>query len=184
MKGAELWELGLFLMVAGAITGLFMVPSGDPGDSSTEDDSFEVKPGFSGAFPVKYTCNGRDISPPLDFSGVPDEAESIAVLMDDPDAPTRVFDHWVIWNITGETLPEDLPKKRKPGNGTIQGRNDFGDIGYGGPCPPTGSHTYRIQVYALEKRLDLEPGSTGGELKSAVEGKIVAKDTVRREYPG
>ncbi len=128
-------------------------------------------------FPKKYTCDGENISPPLEISGVDPKAKSLAIIMDDPDAPMGVFTHWVIWNIPPNVshLPEGIPAKAEISDpiSAVQGRNDFGKIGYGGPCPPSGVHRYRIKVYAIDIFLDLKPGSTKQDLERAMEGHIL-----------
>lgn len=128
--------------------------------------------------PSKYTCEGADISPPLKLSGLSDEAVSIAIIVDDPDAPIGTFTHWVAWNIppTGE-IPEDIPKEKVVESPIkmVQGRNDFGRIGYNGPCPPRGHgvHHYHFRVYILDTTLNLKPGATKKGLERAMEGHII-----------
>ncbi len=137
-------------------------------------------------FPRKYTCDGEDISPPIEISGVSGKAKSLAIIMDDPDAPLGVFTHWVIWNIPATTtsLPEAIPPVAEIAEpiSAVQGTNDFGKIGYGGPCPPSGVHRYRIKVYALDTFLDLKPGSTKSELEEAMKGHIVQFGEVTATY--
>ncbi len=128
------------------------------------------------SFPKKYTCDGMDISPPVEISGVKG-AKSLAIIMDDPDAPLGVFTHWVIWNIPANTttIPEGIPAASeisKPIK-AVQGKNDFGKIGYAGPCPPSGVHRYRVKVYALDTYLNLNPGSTKKDLEEAMKGHIL-----------
>ena len=126
--------------------------------------------------PEKYTCDGENISPPLNFSGVPKGAKSLVIIMDDPDAPGKTFTHWLVWNIPANTkgLPEGA-KITYP-----QGKNDFGEIGYGGPCPPpgTGIHHYRIKVFALDTFLDLSEGAARKDLEKAMSGHVMAEGTL------
>jgi hypothetical protein len=114
--------------------------------------------------PEKYTCEGENVSPPLSWTGVPDEAESLVVICDDPDAPNGTFSHWVLYNLPPGTkaLPEDYPAGERPAPGVLQGRNDFGNVGYGGPCPPVGDspHRYYFRLYALDTELDAGAGLT------------------------
>mgnify|MGYP006278616503 FL=1 len=131
-----------------------------------------------GSIPSKYTCDGQDISPPLQVSGVPDGAESLALVMDDPDAPTGTFDHWLVWNVPPDTT--DIPEDTEPEG--VQGRTDFGNLGYGGPCPPSGTHTYRFKLYALDARLDLAEGARKANLESAMEGHILAQAGLNGNY--
>lgn len=133
---------------------------------------------MSAAIPAKYTCMGEDISPPLAWSEPPPGTQSIAVLCDDPDAPVGDWVHWVLFNLPPETrsLPEGVPPKPKLPDGSVQGLNDFGRIGYGGPCPPPGKpHRYFFKVYALDTRLDLPPRATKKDLLRAMQGHILAQ---------
>ncbi|MBK9006279.1 MAG: YbhB/YbcL family Raf kinase inhibitor-like protein [Anaerolineae bacterium] len=133
-----------------------------------------------GSIPVKYSCNGRDISPALAWSEPPAGAQSFALLMDDPDAPGG-WVHWVLYNIPADArgLPEDLAitgKNVPEGQGNpFTGKNSWGDIGYGGPCPPGGTHRYFFKLYALDEMLGLLPGANKGELLKAMEGHILAQ---------
>ncbi len=123
--------------------------------------------------PAKYTCQGKDISPPLAWSGVPASTRSLALIMDDPDAPGGVFTHWVIFNIPPERrqLAEAVPAEFGSG---LQGSTDFGSNGYGGPCPPPGHpHHYRFTLYALDGQLDLAAGSSKKQLLNAIRGRIL-----------
>jgi Raf kinase inhibitor-like YbhB/YbcL family protein len=114
--------------------------------------------------PPKYTCDGADISPPLTWGPVPEQTESIALICDDPDAPMGTFVHWVLYDVPAETteLPENVPNDTTLPDGAAQGTSDFGRIGYGGPCPPGGTHRYFFKIYALDKKLGLAPGAQGG----------------------
>ena len=110
--------------------------------------------------PVKYTCDGEDISLPITWGEPPQKTQAFALIVDDPDAPGGVFTHWVVFNIPGNVrqLGEGVPAQERLQSGALQGKNDFGRIGYGGPCPPRGpAHRYRFTVYALDKPLDLKP---------------------------
>lgn len=120
--------------------------------------------------PEKYTCEGPDLSPPLSWSGVPDDTQSLALIADDPDAPAGTWVHWVLYDIPAEThqLPEDAS-----GVGT-EGINDFNREGYGGPCPPPGSpHRYFFKLYALDTTLNLDPGASKQNVLEAMEGHIL-----------
>ena len=137
----------------------------------------------SGAFrngqsiPGKYTCDGADISPDLKWEQLPDEAISLALICDDPDAPAGTWVHWVYYNlpVTMGSLPENVEPLETPESGGLQGRNDFGRIGYGGPCPPGGTHRYFFKLYALDTMLDLAAGATKKALLAAMEGHIVGQ---------
>ncbi len=127
--------------------------------------------------PVKYTCDGEDISSPLSWRGQPSGVVSYVLIVDDPDAPGRIFTHWVLYNIPTNinSLPENVPKQKETAYG-IQGRNDFGRIGYGGPCPPRGkSHRYFFKLYAIDVKLSLPPGASKREVENAIKGHILAQ---------
>ena len=137
-----------------------------------------------GAIPVRYTCDGEDISPPLSWSSVPDETRSLALIADDPDAPGETFVHWVVYNLPPDTrrLPEDVPKREILPSGAAQGVNGAGSVGYMGPCPPSGTHRYFFKVYALETELDLGGSATKEDLVSAMEGHILAEGRLVGTY--
>ena len=127
--------------------------------------------------PKQYTCDGKDISPPLAWSGVPPSAVTLALIADDPDAPTGVWVHWVLFNIplSTQNLPENVPARKALPDGAKQGTNDFGRIGYGGPCPPGGTHRYFFKLYALDAELKLDAGASKAQLLKAMEGHILAQ---------
>ncbi len=135
--------------------------------------------------PAKYTCQGQDISPPLKWNRVPNETQSLALILDDPDAPSGVFTHWVIFNLPPDSreLPEAVPAASQLPSGALQGKNDFGKIGYGGPCPPPGyPHRYRFTLYALDRQLDLKAGSSKQQVLNAMEGHILAQGQLTGTY--
>jgi len=139
-----------------------------------------ASPAFnSGAqIPNEYTCKGEDASPVLAWTGDPAHTVSYALIMDDPDAPSGTFVHWLIWNIPPalQLLPKDIIKSGTLPNGAMQGRNDFGNVGYNGPCPPPGkTHRYYFRLYALDTKLTLQPGATRRELEAAMKGHILGK---------
>ena len=137
------------------------------------------------AIPSKYTCKGDNISPPLSWSGSPHSTKSLAVIMEDPDAPSGIFTHWILYNIPPdvESLGSNQPAgKTISGIGT-QGRNDFGALGYNGPCPPSGSvHHYRILVFALDTSVKMQPGLTRADLSRTIMGHVVASGTLTGTY--
>jgi len=128
------------------------------------------------AIPVKYTCDGEDISPPLTFKDIPENTKSLALIVDDPDSPTGTFTHWLLYNLPPDKteLPEHFPYADEFPDGTKQGRNDFKRIGYGGPCPGSGSHRYFFKAYALDTVLDLKPGADKAQLENAIKGHTIA----------
>ena len=123
--------------------------------------------------PKRYSCDGYDINPPLSIEGVPKEAKSVALVMDDPDAPSGTFDHWVVWNIPAST--NNIPENTVPG---IEGLNGARQRGYMGPCPPGGTHRYFFKVYALDLTLDLTANSKKKDLEKAMQGHILAKGEI------
>ncbi len=142
---------------------------------------FLSSPAFAanGSIPSKYTCEGGDISPPLEWSGAPSDTKSFALIMDDPDAPDpakpqRVYVHWVVYNIPASTtkLPENAAKSGLP-SGALQGTNDWGKQTYGGPCPPIGRHRYFFKLYALDTELEGLHNPTKAQLEKAMEEHLV-----------
>ncbi len=137
--------------------------------------------------PDRFTCEGKDISPPLTVEEVSPEAESLVIIVHDPDAPTGVFDHWLIWNLPADTtqIPPGITRTGVPKElkGAIQGENDFGESDYRGPCPPGSvEHKYRFNLYALDKKLDLKPGTKRQRLQEAMKGHVVDKTMLRGTY--
>jgi Raf kinase inhibitor-like YbhB/YbcL family protein len=135
--------------------------------------------------PVRHTCDGPDLSPPLNWSTVPEGTMSLALICDDPDAPMGTWVHWVIYNIpAGATgLPENLPKVEQLPDGTCQGMNDFRQVGYGGPCPPPGSaHRYYFTLYALSGRIEHPGGLTKARLLQEMNGHILASTRLMGRY--
>ena len=137
-----------------------------------------------GMIPRKYACDGADVSPPLSWSGAPAETKSFALVSDDPDAPMGTWVHWVIYNLPANTaeLPEAVPAEQELRSGARQGRNDFKKIGYGGPCPPGGTHRYYFKLYALDTVLNLPAGATKAELREALQGHVLAQGQLMGRY--
>lgn len=137
-----------------------------------------------GLIPPKYTCDGSDISPPLQWEGLPEATKSIALISDDPDAPVGTWVHWILFNLPVDTkeLTENIPPDETLPNGAIQGTSDFGRIGYGGPCPPSGTHRYFFKIYALDTELDLAPGARKADLLNAMEGHTLAQGQLIGKY--
>ncbi|MFN3814508.1 MAG: YbhB/YbcL family Raf kinase inhibitor-like protein [Aquificaceae bacterium] len=136
--------------------------------------------------PKKYTCESDDTSPQVSWSGFPEKAKSFVLLMDDPDAPGRTFTHWVVYDIppSVNSLKENFPKMRES-EGIKQGVNDFGKVGYGGPCPPRGHgyHRYYIKVYALDvETLGLPPEATKSQVEKRMEGHVIAQGYIMGRY--
>jgi len=134
--------------------------------------------------PADYTCDGKNVSPPLSWSGIPEKAVTLALICDDPDAPVGTWVHWVLYNLpaSAKELPAGVPPEEKLASGAVQGKNDFRKLGYGGPCPPGGTHRYYFKLYALDKALDLKPGATKKELLKAMEGHTLAEGQLMGRY--
>jgi hypothetical protein len=137
-----------------------------------------------GRIPRRYTCDGKDVSPPLSWSGTPEGAKSLALICDDPDAPGKTWVHWVVFNIppAARQLPEGIAPGETITGGGNQGKNDFRKRGYGGPCPPGGTHRYQFKLYALDADLALAAGATKAELEGAIEGHVLGQATLTGKY--
>jgi hypothetical protein len=135
--------------------------------------------------PKKYTGDGDDLSPPLQWSGVPPGTRSLALVCDDPDAPAGTWVHWVLYGLPAATtrLPEGVPAAEHVAGGAKQGLNDFRQVGYGGPAPPPGkAHRYYFRIYALDTELPLRPRATRPELRHALEGHVLAEGQLMGTY--
>ena len=132
--------------------------------------------------PIKYTCDGDDISPPLVWSDIPENTASFVLINDDPDAPVGTWDHWILFNLEGKTteLAENVDLSKLAG---VQlGRNSWRRNDYGGPCPPYGTHRYFFKLYALDMKLDLPAGSSKQDIKKALAGHILAEAELLGRY--
>lgn len=137
------------------------------------------------AIPAKYTCDAKNVSPPLKWSGVPAGTKSLVLIVDDPDAPSGTWVHWVLYDLapTVSELPEDLAKSQFVAGGAKQGLNDFKHLGYGGPCPPHGKpHRYFFKLYALDATLELKSGLTKKDIESAMDKHILARGQLMGTY--
>ena len=134
--------------------------------------------------PRRHSCDGLDVSPPIRLEDVPGESRSIALICDDPDAPAGTWVHWVLfnWPVLEKDIPEGLPPKKDLPNGARQGSNDFRRIGYGGPCPPPGTHRYYFRVYALDAVLSLPAGATKSQLLQDMSGHVLAEASLMGRY--
>ena len=128
---------------------------------------------------AKFTCYGWNVNPELRINGVPSEAKSLVLIVDDPDAPRGLFTHWIVWNIDPKAT--DIGENSAPAGG-IQGTNDFGKRNYGGPCPPSGTHRYFFKIYALDTKLDLKPSARRAELDAAMRGHTLAQGELMARY--
>jgi len=128
--------------------------------------------------PSKYTCDGENVSPPLAIADVPEQAKSLVLIMDDPDAPVGVWDHWVAYNIPPGT---SLIDEGQTPHG-IMGKNTRGNLAYGGPCPPDREHRYFFKLYALDSMLDIAEGATKAEVEKAMEGHVIEQTELMGRY--
>jgi Raf kinase inhibitor-like YbhB/YbcL family protein len=134
--------------------------------------------------PERYTCDGTDVSPDLAWTGIPEGTRSLALICDDPDAPMGTWVHWVLFNIPPDEtgLPAEVAPEASLSNGAIHGTNDFSRLGYGGPCPPGGTHRYYFKLYALDTKLNLDSGATKAQLEDAMESHILAEGQLMGKY--
>jgi Raf kinase inhibitor-like YbhB/YbcL family protein len=132
--------------------------------------------GHNGHIPRQYTCEGENFNPPLEIQDLPKGTKSLAVIMEDPDAPNGIFDHWLVWNLSpSETIFENSRQG-------VAGINSFGTTGYGGPCPPSGTHRYYFHVYALDAELSLPAGTDKATLQNAMQGHILSTGEIMGRY--
>lgn len=134
--------------------------------------------------PLRFTCDGEDLSPELAWESIPEKCQTLAIICDDPDAPMGTWVHWIIYNIPADLtgLEEGIPPDDILPNGVKQGNNGWRRIGYGGPCPPGGTHRYFFKIYALDTELDLEPGASKLQLIDAMEDHILAQGQLMGRY--
>ncbi len=125
-----------------------------------------------GLIPAKYTCDGLNVNPPLVIGGVPSGTKSLALIVDDPDAPMGMWVHWVVWNMNPTTREI---KENSVANGAVEGVNDFRRNAYGGPCPPSGTHRYFFKLYALDAILEISPKTNKAGLESEMKGHVLTK---------
>ena len=134
--------------------------------------------------PAKYTCDGQDISPPLEWKNIPAGTKSFALITDDPDAPMGTWVHWVAYNIPPNInkIDENVKPEKEFKDGMRQGSNSWPKIGYGGPCPPSGTHRYYFKLYALDTMLELKPGATKVQVLQATKGHVLAEAQLMGKY--
>jgi Raf kinase inhibitor-like YbhB/YbcL family protein len=135
--------------------------------------------------PIEFTGNGKDISPPLEWGPGPEGTVCYALIMDDPDGPRGCWVHWVLWNIRGTTLEQDIPREPlvETAIGKLrQGQNSFERLGYNGPCPPSGTHRYFFKVYALDTEMELGPEATKKDLLAAMKGHVLDEGELMVTY--
>jgi Raf kinase inhibitor-like YbhB/YbcL family protein len=184
------------LMASPGCRGTDSLPAEDPSRLTIQLHSSAFVD--DGMIPKAFTCEGSDRSPPLEWSGAPGSSLSFALICDDPDAPMGTWSHWVVYNLPpqlralkeGIPVGENMPATATEGaaaaaeefSNARQGKNDFGKSGYGGPCPPSGTHHYFFRIYALDTRLELGPGATRAQILKAITGHILAEGRLVGKY--
>jgi Raf kinase inhibitor-like YbhB/YbcL family protein len=178
----------LAVVIAGTLAVYLIYPRAPERPATTLITGFVLEsPAFEngGRIPEKYTCAGLDSSPPLRWRGQPPETRSFTIIVEDPDAPGGTFTHWIIYNIPADVnrLDEGIELAGELPGGMMQGLNDFGRLGYGGPCPPPGKpHRYVFKVYALDTVLELGPAASKDEVSKLMRGHILAEATLTGIY--
>lgn len=179
-----------------AALGCTWVACGCSSEPASQPDSTPSAPGWTltspglaqgSAIPQRYTCDGENRSPALTWTSPPAGTRSLVLVVDDPDAPSGTFTHWLVWGLspTRTELPEGVGRQRTLADldNAVQGTNGFGRIGYGGPCPPSGpAHRYRFTLYALDAPIRVEPGARRGALEKAMAGHVQAKTRLTATY--
>ena len=163
------------VIVCGCATALMAIDSFGGGGAKMKITSSAFHDG--GTIPEKYTCTGAGVNPPLHFNDVPAQAKSLALILEDPDAPGGTFLHWVIWNIDPKT--SDIAESSVPRN-AMQGKNGFGKVAYGGPCPPSGMHRYYFKAYALD--VPLRGPSTRTDVQISIQTHVIAEGQLMGKY--
>jgi Raf kinase inhibitor-like YbhB/YbcL family protein len=164
-------------IIAGAVAiALVAIVSFAAGGAKMKITSSAFQEGAS--IPSKFSCDGSNTSPPLQIAKVPSGAKSLVLIVDDPDAPSGLFTHWAVWNVSPQinAIAEGSAPKG------VRGTNDFGKSGYGGPCPPSGTHRYYFKIFALDRELDLPFGAKRGQLDEAMKGHVVAQGELMGRY--
>lgn len=173
--------LVLSIIILGTIVGAYFVLQKKPGRESIQQTQQVLTANMkltssvfesNQSIPVKYTCDGDNVSPQLTVSEVPQDAVSLALIMDDPDAPAGTWAHWIIFNIDPKT--NQINENSMP-SGSQEGVTSFGKPGYGGPCPPSGTHRYFFKLYALDLKLDLITGADKAAVENAMSGHIISQ---------
>ncbi len=176
MKIKNIFILSLLIVITFGFTGKFLL------NCKMENKTKSLKvtsKSFSESemIPAKYTCDSENISPQIAWTNGPDSTKTYALICDDPDAPSKVWVHWVLYNIPSAIieLPENLSSEKAILMGALQGINDFGTLGYSGPCPPNGIHRYRFKIFALNIELNLKAGATNSDIETAMQDHIFAE---------
>jgi len=189
MRNISLIAISALLFLCLGCAGRTQPSVQQPANDKPKENKTELKL-TSSAFtegqpiPRTYTCDGVNVSPPLEWTGVASTAKTLAIIADDPDAPGGTWVHWVLYSLPANNigLVENLPATEKLVAGGFQGTTDFGKVGYGGPCPPSGTHRYFFKLYVVDSELSLKAGATKQELLKAMEGHIVGQAQLMGTY--
>jgi len=178
---SRFWQL-MIILVGALVIGWLPPVAANQGGEVMELKSTAFVQG--GKIPGRYTCDGQNISPPLEWGAVPTGTESLAIICDDPDAPVGTWVHWIYYDIpAGVTqLPEQVRAVERPAIGGRQGINDFHKVGYGGPCPPGGIHRYYFKIFALNAMLNLSAGTSKSQLLKAMNEHILGQAELMGVY--
>lgn len=181
------WRILLVLGLLFALPFLASCRHGQPAIASAAGATIALSSANlqDGHVPKDFTCDGEDRSPPLSWNAAPAGTKAFALTVVDPDAPSGTFTHWVLYNLPANTheLPAGVPKQGELADAARQGRNDFGKVGYGGPCPPRGApHRYVFTISALDRELNLQAGATRAQLEEAMSGHVLARGELTARY--
>jgi Raf kinase inhibitor-like YbhB/YbcL family protein len=165
------------MIVGGCAITMALAAFAATGGATMKITSSAFKEG--GMIPDKYSKDGQNVNPPLRIEGAPADAKSLLLIMDDPDAPVGLFTHWLVWNIdvkTAEIAENSVPQ------GAVQGTNDYPNLGYGGPQPPSGTHRYYFKIFALDQPIELKSGAKRQEVDAAMRGHVIAQGELMGRY--
>ena len=181
----RVWMVALLVMVI--VAGCKRTPEPGPGEDLGDSTLRLTSSAFEDGemIPTIYTCDGEDMSPPLSWRGAPEGTRTLVLIVDDPDAPLRTWVHWVVYNIPVdlEGFPEGMPSEPELASGVQQGQTSWSRSGYGGPCPPSGTHHYIFTLYALDTSLDLAPARTDKQaVINEIETHVLARATLTGLY--
>ena len=176
----SLFKLGLLIVTGTLILSPNLNAGGNKMQLAITSSAFSE----GGMIPRQYSCDGPDISPDLSWQGVPEGSRSLTLICDDPDAPVGTWVHWVLFNIPADEkgLAAEIAPDATLSNGALHGTNDFRRLGYGGPCPPSGTHRYYFKLYALDTVLPLDSGATKAQVEAAMAGHILAQAQLMVKY--
>ena len=182
-----IWRILLLLALLFALPFLASCRHSQPAIVAAAGATISLSSAYlqDGRVPKEFTCDGEDKSPPLSWNAAPAGTKAFALTVIDPDAPSGTFTHWMIYNLPANNreLPADMPKQGKLANGALQGRNDFGKLGYGGPCPPPGTpHRYVFTISALDREPNLPVGATRAQLEEAMSGHVLGHGELTARY--